>query len=187
MLELSRDCTTNYPVYAVPPLRRWTHDSGRFTLVGDAAHAMAFYMSMGVSLAVEDAAALAAALDAACGDGGDGEALRRALCSFEEVRKARAAAVQRASLHGGDSLHVADGEERAFLYEALGHAHEARVWPPPGRESPFVRRGEGGERLGPGGFTDKGTRDWCYGYDAIAPVVEAYRLAVRGGGSALGM
>ncbi|KAJ5898725.1 hypothetical protein N7504_009013 [Penicillium tannophilum] len=58
LLNIAIPKIVNYPVYAVPPLSHWVHPSGRFTLVGDAAHAMAFYMSMGVSLAVEDAVSL---------------------------------------------------------------------------------------------------------------------------------
>ncbi|PWI73142.1 hypothetical protein PCL_10157 [Purpureocillium lilacinum] len=182
MLELSRPGITNYPVYAIPPLPRWTHPSGRFVLVGDAAHAMAFYMSMGVSLAVEDAVALASVLGSAHVLATDSRAtqaqqtsgpeeLQRALGAFEAVRKRRVAAVQEASLHAGDSLHMPDGTGREFLYESLRHAHEDGIWPPEetnaAPRSPYIKLGSGGERLGPGGITDRGTRDWCYGYDAV--------------------
>lgn len=186
MLDLSTPKIANYPVYAVPPLPSWAHESGRFVLMGDAAHAMAFYMSMGVSIAVEDAAALAAALDLACPPGSsfvlsneaDGRGLKHALHAFETVRKPRAEAVQEASLHGGDSLHTSSEEERRVLYEALGHSHRDEIWPlenDAGGGS-FVQRCKStGQRLGPGGITDKGTRDWCYNYDAIAAVEEYFK------------
>ncbi len=58
LFDLASTRIVNYPVWAVPPLRRWAHDSGKFVMLGDAAHAMAFYFSMGVSLAAEDAVAL---------------------------------------------------------------------------------------------------------------------------------
>ncbi|KAL9484663.1 hypothetical protein ACSS6W_003452 [Trichoderma asperelloides] len=186
MLDLSTPKIANYPVYAVPPLPSWAHESGRFVLMGDAAHAMAFYMSMGVSIAVEDAAALAAALDLACPPGSsfvlsneaDGRGLKHALHAFETVRKPRAEAVQEASLHGGDSLHTSSKEERRVLYEALGHSHRDEIWPlenDAGGGS-FVQRCKStGQRLGPGGITDKGTRDWCYNYDAIAAVEEYFK------------
>lgn len=154
--------------------------------MGDAAHAMAFYMSMGVSIAVEDAAALAAALDLACppgssftfSDEADGRRLKHALHAFETVRKPRAEAVQEASLHGGDSLHTSSEEERRLLHEALGHSHENEVWPLENDASrgSFVRRCKStGQRLGPGGITDKGTRDWCYNCDAIGAIEEYYK------------
>jgi salicylate hydroxylase len=37
----------NWPVFQVKPLPRLSSDSGRFLLMGDAAHAMSFYLSMG--------------------------------------------------------------------------------------------------------------------------------------------
>ncbi|EHK15690.1 uncharacterized protein TRIVIDRAFT_126766, partial [Trichoderma virens Gv29-8] len=116
ILDLSTSKIANYPVYAVPPLPSWAHESGRFILIGDAAHAMAFFMSMGVSIAVEDAAALATALDLACPSGTNSNhsdkqraaaepSLKHALHVFESVRKPRVEAVQEASLHAGDSSH----------------------------------------------------------------------------------
>ncbi|KAL7927640.1 hypothetical protein ACQKWADRAFT_9444 [Trichoderma austrokoningii] len=176
ILDLSTPKIANYPVYAVPPLPSWAHESGRFVLIGDAAHAMAFYMSMGVSIAVEDAAALAAALDLACPLSSkvlDAWRLKHALHTFETVRKPRAEAVQEASLHGGDSLHTSSEEERRVLHEALAHSHNDEIW---SRETSFVRKCKStGQRLGPGGITDKGTRDWCYNYDAIGAIEEYYR------------
>lgn len=189
ILDLSRPQIANYPVYAVPPLPSWAHESGRFVLIGDAAHAMAFYMSMGVSIAVEDAAALVAVLDLACPPDNDpsfaregskevASKLKHALHIFELVRKPRVEAVQEASLHGGDSSHTSDEIERSVLYEALGHSHEAQVWPPESDTSRgnFIRKStQRGQRLGPGGIIDKGTRDWCYDYDAVGAIEKAYK------------
>ncbi|RFU74556.1 salicylate hydroxylase [Trichoderma arundinaceum] len=192
ILDLSTSQVANYPVYAVPPLPCWAHESGRFTLVGDAAHAMAFYMSMGVSIAVEDAAALAAVLDLACPSdlnstpsseqSGTGmRRLKHALHVFETVRKPRVEAVQEASLNGGDSQHASEAKERRILYEALGHSHTDEIWPMENDTSrgEFVRRCKRtGERLGPGGIADKGTRDWCYHYDAIGAIEEHYKSSI---------
>ncbi|KAK1240953.1 hypothetical protein MKX07_006386 [Trichoderma sp. CBMAI-0711] len=189
ILDLSRPQIANYPVYAVPPLPSWAHGSGRFVLIGDAAHAMAFYMSMGVSIAVEDAAALVAVLDLACPPDNDpsfarerseevASKLKHALQIFETARKPRVEAVQEASLHGGDSSHTSDEIERSVLYEALGHSHEAEVWPPESDSSRgnLIRKStRTGQRLGPGGIIDKGTRDWCYGYDAVGAIEKAYK------------
>ncbi|KAJ6103369.1 salicylate hydroxylase [Penicillium sp. IBT 16267x] len=137
----------NYPVYAVPPLPHWVHPSGRFTLVGDAAHAMAFYMSMGVSLAVEDAVSLATVLDLARESTDTGPAaLKHALDVFEMVRKRRAEAVQKASLRAGDSFHVPDGKEREAMYKLMARCNYDI-------ESGMFELSE----------VEAGTGDWCYG------------------------
>jgi salicylate hydroxylase len=98
---------------------------------------------------------------------------------FETVRKPRAEAVQEASLHSGDSLHTSNEEERRVLYEALAHSHNDEIWPlesDASNTSNFVQRCKStGQRLGPGGITDKGTRDWCYNYDAIGAIDEYYK------------
>ncbi|KAL7950791.1 hypothetical protein V8C42DRAFT_350532 [Trichoderma barbatum] len=189
ILDLSTSKIVNYPVYAVPPLPSWAHESGRFVLMGDAAHAMAFYMSMGVSLAVEDAAALATVLNLACPSEANSNLsnqrseaveskLMHALHVFEIVRKPRVEAVQEASLHGGDSSHTSHEIERGVLYEALAHSHEDKVWPleSDATRGRFVRKSKRtGQRLGPGGITDKGTRDWCYDYDAVGAIEQFYK------------
>ncbi|KAG8422823.1 hypothetical protein J3459_010005 [Metarhizium acridum] len=133
LFDLSVPKISNYPVYEVPPLPKWVDSSGRFTLMGDAAHAMAFYMSMGVSLAVEDATALTTALNfveakadskehgsvPGLASSAGREILREVMHEFQKVRMRRVLAVQRASLYAGDTLHVEDGEKRVALYEAL--------------------------------------------------------------------
>lgn len=180
-------------MYAVPPLPSWAHESGKFVLIGDAAHAMAPFMSMGVSIAVEDAVALAAVLDLACpvdsssslsskGNEVDEQKLKQALHIFEAVRKPRVEAVQEASQHASDSQHTSNERERRVLYEALGHSHEDEIWPLENDTSrgEFVRKStQTGERMGPGGIADRGTRDWCYNYDAIGAITEYYTSSMR--------
>ncbi|KJK82913.1 hypothetical protein H634G_02050 [Metarhizium anisopliae BRIP 53293] len=191
LLELSDPKISNYPVYEVPPLPKWVHSSGRFTLMGDAAHAMAFYMSMGVSLAVEDATALATALNfveakanskargsaptlASCAGK---EILRKVMHEFQKVRKRRVLAVQRASLYAGDTLHVEDGDKRVALYEALRQSDRAFLQPPmdPSHivEHTIQIVPGGPERCGLGGISDKAARDWCYDFDADGDVLSA--------------
>ncbi|KAJ6134520.1 hypothetical protein N7523_000842 [Penicillium sp. IBT 18751x] len=175
LLNLSLPKIVNYPVYAVPPLPHWTHPSGRFTLLGDAAHAMAFYMSMGVSLAVEDAVSLATVLNLACPDPRtvpETYRLKDALTVFEVVRKRRAVNVQRASLRAGDSLHVPDGKEREAMYGLMRHTNEDFCLPKEHLDSTSDERDEIDRAIG--GFGNKQTRDWCYGYDAVRDVTDAY-------------
>jgi salicylate hydroxylase len=37
----------NWPLFEVDPLDKWASDSGKFIVIGDAAHAMVPYLSMG--------------------------------------------------------------------------------------------------------------------------------------------
>jgi salicylate hydroxylase len=150
---------------------------------------MAFFMSMGVSIAVEDAAALATALDLACPSGTNSNHsdkqraaaepnLKHALHVFESVRKPRVEAVQEASLHAGDSSHTSHDAERNVIHEALVHSQDEEVWPLEGdvMRSEFIRKSKrSGQRLGPGGIIDRGTRDWCYSYDAVGSIEEYYK------------
>lgn len=47
LINMMKPNPANWPVFQVRPLPRLTSKSGRFLLMGDAAHAMAFYLSMG--------------------------------------------------------------------------------------------------------------------------------------------
>ncbi|QNE24742.1 bifunctional salicylyl-CoA 5-hydroxylase/oxidoreductase [Streptomyces sp. INR7] len=68
---------------------RWSH--GNVTLVGDAAHTAHFSIGSGTKLAVEDALALAEAVDAAEGD------VPAALAAYETARRPAVASTQRAA------------------------------------------------------------------------------------------
>jgi salicylate hydroxylase len=47
LINMMKPNPANWPVFQVKPLPRLTSKSGKFLLMGDAAHAMAFYLSMG--------------------------------------------------------------------------------------------------------------------------------------------
>ncbi|OAL25850.1 hypothetical protein AYO20_10312 [Fonsecaea nubica] len=166
---VSPETINNWPVYQVEPLPRWVSKSGKFVLMGDAAHAMAFYLSMGISMAVEDAVALAECLSllgsatssSSTTDPNDNDtnepgrkpkpSLSTAIGLFESVRKPRAEAVQSASLHAGEILHLPPStaqEKRDALLQADG------------------RTDSKDDRQYVYGIADRETRDWCYGYDA---------------------
>lgn len=174
MISLSLPKIQNYPVYAVPPLPQWVHPSGRFTLIGDAAHAMAFYLSMGVSLAVEDAAALVSVLNRVSyfndnKTSVDVDRLKQALVAYETARKARSTAVQVASLHAGDMAHVENGPRREKLYDTLRKDGMGEVVNPLAFDTRTSY-----------GLADKDVRDWCYNFDAVANVdAEFDRLLAR--------
>jgi salicylate hydroxylase len=86
-----------WSLYRLPALPSWS--AGRVTLLGDAAHPVLPYLAQGAGLAVEDAAALAECLEQ-CGD--PTLAFRR----YEDLRRGRAAAVQRQALFYGRLYHL---------------------------------------------------------------------------------
>ncbi|KAJ6783396.1 hypothetical protein PWT90_05856 [Aphanocladium album] len=173
LIEVLLPKMQNFPVHSVPPLQSWTDTAGRFTLVGDSAHAMAFYLSMGVSMAVEDAVSLATVLELACpaGDGHepvDHAKLKTALQVFESARKERVRIVQASSLHGGNLLHLQDPAAREQMYTAL----RADGLPDSG-----ISEAELATESLPYGLADLRLRDWCFAYDPVKVVKECYASA----------
>lgn len=182
LIDLARPTIQNWPVYQVEPLPRWTSKSGKFVIMGDAAHAMAFYLSMGISLAVEDAVALAEVLsllekhsanDVASSDSNPQPTLPQALALFESQRKPRAEAIQRASLRAGNVLHLPSG--RAQRMRDASMAADGSVLEDgaeqKGHEGDERREAEAeDERSFVYGIADRRTRDWCYGFDAAEEV-----------------
>lgn len=166
LLELSNPGAVNYPVGQVRRLERWRSWSGKMVLMGDAAHAMAFYLSMGVSMAVEDAEALAECLRM-----GEerGEGLGKVMGVFEGVRKGRAESVRDASMHAGDVLQVS-GEEKKERDQWIGRDGVV--------EGGMERQGEGEEEFWKKGLrygiADRRIREWCYGYDVAEEVKRAW-------------
>ena len=80
------------------PLPRWT--DGRIALLGDAAHPVLPYLAQGAALAIEDAAALAASLEACRGDA------LLAFPHYEALRRKRARRVQRQAAWYGRLYHL---------------------------------------------------------------------------------
>lgn len=164
LLEHASANIQNWPVKQVETLEKWTSESGKFVLMGDAAHAFSFYLSMGVSMAVEDAAAICECLRL---HEEEELPLRDAMKLFEKVRKTRTEAVRDASLHAGNILQsppgsARDARDRAMLDDGVSaRTAEGRV--------PFYLQGNSY------GVADKAIRDWCYGYDAIQAIIEAHR------------
>lgn len=161
LINLSKGPITNWPVHQVAKLPAWTSQSGRFVLIGDAAHAMAFYLSMGVSLAIEDATALATALNLHTSNT-DRLPLTEAIRLFEKVSKPRAERIRDASLHAGAMLHLPPGVKRDLRDESArndGAVTESRV-------------GDALLDWVSYGITDKMIREDCYGYDVVTEMRE---------------
>jgi salicylate hydroxylase len=159
LLEHASTNIQNWPIEQVVALRRWTSDSGKFALAGDAAHAMAFYLSMGVSMAVEDAAAICECLSL---HQNQGIPLNKAFGMFEKVRKQRAEAMRDASLHAGNILQMPPGPARNARDRAF--ASDGRSAGDDQADQQFYTHRNSY------GIADEGIRDWCYGYDVVETV-----------------
>ena len=105
--------------------------------------------AIGAATAVEDAAALATALEDTRGEGD----LARVLRVFEEVRSERTRQMQQASSLNAQLLHFADGPEQ----KARDAAMEAEV---------LGLRFETSSNQ----WSDPVTQRWAYGYDAVSVV-----------------
>ena len=98
-------------IHAIHDWRLWTlcdrppmksaaeHAKGRIALLGDAAHPMRPYLAQGAGMAIEDAAALAQALEA------DGD-ISTALQAYAQARWQRNARVQAKAERNGDIFHL---------------------------------------------------------------------------------
>jgi salicylate hydroxylase len=158
LLSMAGSDIQNWPIYQVGSLPRWVSKSGKFVLMGDAAHAMAFYLSMGVSMAVEDAEALTECISL---QQKTDRSLEQAMAVFEKVRKERAEAVKDASLHAGNILQLPQGLEQEVRDRSLKD------------DGSSVRTLEGNDFYATRtsyGIADQKIRDWCYGYDVIEKV-----------------
>ena len=159
VLDLSKPGAVNYPVFQTKDLPSWSSKSGKFLLMGDAAHAMAFYLSMGVSMAVEDAETLAECISLKTATE---VSLQKAVEIFSNVRKPRAEAVRNASLHAGNIMQLRQGPEQEMRNRSI-------------REdgAPAGREGEDKDFYVTAisfGIADRRIRDWCYGYDVAQEV-----------------
>lgn len=159
LLDISAGPITNWPVHQVVTLPSWVSSNGKFVLIGDAAHAMAFYLSMGVSLAIEDATALAAALEihTTCPQS---FSQAEAALLFQKVRKPRAEKIRDASLHAGAMLHLPPCPERDLRdRSALNDGAVAEA-----------QKGDCLLEWTSYGITDKQIRQECYGYDVVSEI-----------------
>ena len=108
-----------WPMYDREPIDTWVF-GGRVTLLGDAAHPMLQYLAQGACQALEDAAALAAAVDRHLPPGpvGPDAPVSTALEAFARQRAPRTARVQRNARTWGAIWHV-DGLAADLRDDAL--------------------------------------------------------------------
>lgn len=147
------DTTLKWPLLSGTPLKRWVASSKKLLIMGDAAHAMVPYMSQGAAMAVEDAAALAEAIDLV----DDAADLPEALHLWESVRILRTSQMQEASLINGKLWHFPDGPEQRARDASTRAEVEGRQYTTSANQ-----------------WSDPTTQRWCYGYDAEAEVKKAW-------------
>ncbi|KAL7629780.1 hypothetical protein AAE478_001303 [Parahypoxylon ruwenzoriense] len=93
-----------------PTLEQWTHESGTFTLLGDAVHATLPYLASGCGMAIEDAAALGLCLAKLTNK--SAEQKLQALRIYEECRKERTEKVVERGNFQQYMYHIHDGKEQ---------------------------------------------------------------------------
>lgn len=134
-------------LFTRPAQVRWV--DGPVVLIGDAAHPMLPFMAQGAAMALEDAAVLVRALQAARGEAEDvptREDLTKVALTYEEARWDRVTRVQERSVANGRLFHAPPGLVRT------GHRGLMRLV----------------SRIAPGLAT--GRLDWLYGHDATGGI-----------------
>ncbi|KAJ5618514.1 hypothetical protein N7528_006625 [Penicillium herquei] len=134
--------TKKCPIYSGSRLKRWV--SGKFLVLGDAAHTILPYMGQGPAMAIEDGVALAHSLGRITSK----TQIPLALSVFEKVRVERANQMQEASLLNGKIWHFPDGP--------LQKARDLAMMPEV-KGQPFSHS--------PNQWSDPTTQMWCYGYN----------------------
>lgn len=155
LLRLIRNFLRENEVYEwqltdLEELPGWT--SGRFALMGDAAHAMLPYVAQGSAQAIEDAAVLGLVLSQLAKN--NESEIGKAMVVYERLRKQRAEAVTNTAIAVRTILHLPDGPEQVARDEA------------------FRKVREGGEN--PDSWQNERHQQELWGHDAEAGVVEAW-------------
>jgi salicylate hydroxylase len=153
LLELV-DSAVDWPIYCIDIPPRWSSNSGRTIITGDAAHAMVPYMALGAAMAVEDAAALAASLTHLRDITESG--LKRAISKWMEARVPRVSQVHAASFGHGLILHFPDGPVQVARDEALKSDLDE------GKDRPVHES--------PNQWNDPVVTHWAYTHDPVAEV-----------------
>jgi salicylate hydroxylase len=118
------DKTLKWPLLSGQPYDKWVASSGRFLIIGDAAHSMLPYMSEGAAMAVEDGGALAEVLNRI----EEKDQIPMAMEIFEKERILRTSQMQQSSLINGKLWHFADGPEQQARDEAMRPEVEGRTF-----------------------------------------------------------
>lgn len=137
-------------------LPSWTHPAGKFTLLGDSAHAMLPYLAQGAAQAVEDAAVLSGLLSHLELK----SQLPDVLSIFEQHRKTRAMQVKHRTLATREINGMVDGPLQQERDRQLSEHEPFDGYPNP--------------------LADPIFSDWLFGYDAAEEVEKAWNTYKRG-------
>ncbi|KAM0276005.1 hypothetical protein ACHAQH_007175 [Verticillium albo-atrum] len=108
LINVPGSVCTKWTLFQIHELIQWRHESGRFVLVGDAAHAILPCLAQGAAQAFEDAGVLGAIFSQPVGRDQIPDALR----VFEEVRKPRASDVRHRTLDQKAMFSLFDGPDQ---------------------------------------------------------------------------
>jgi salicylate hydroxylase len=137
---------------------RWSHDSGKFALLGDACHATLPYLASGAAMAIEDAAVLSSLLGKITHE----SQLADILTLYETIRKPRTTRVVKQSSHYRHIFHMHDGGRQAERDRQLCEYER----------NPF----EGY----PNKWRDPVFQKWLWGYDVESEVGSAWDRYLSG-------
>ncbi|KAK2030009.1 FAD binding domain-containing protein [Colletotrichum zoysiae] len=108
LINVEGSVCTKWTLFQIHEPIQWRHSSGRFVLIGDAAHAMLPCLAQGAAQAFEDAGVLGAIFSQSVGYDQIPDALR----VFEEVRKPRASDIRRLTLNQKAMFALGDSPEQ---------------------------------------------------------------------------
>ncbi|KAK7749333.1 hypothetical protein SLS62_008184 [Diatrype stigma] len=108
LISVKGSVCTKWTLFQIHELMKWRHESGRFVLIGDAAHAMLPCLAQGAAQAFEDAGVLGGIFEQAV----ERDQIPDALRVFEEVRRPRASDVRHRTLDQKAMFALADGPDQ---------------------------------------------------------------------------
>ncbi|KAJ5679523.1 hypothetical protein N7462_007767 [Penicillium macrosclerotiorum] len=108
LINVEGSVCTKWTLFQIHEPINWCHDSGRFVLIGDAAHAILPCLAQGAAQAFEDAGVLGGIFSQSVRHDQIPDALR----VFEEVRKPRASDVRHHTLKQKAMFALSDGPEQ---------------------------------------------------------------------------
>lgn len=156
LLSLVDNCA-KWTIAEIPSLETWSNESGRFVLLGDAAHAMSPHVAQGGAMAIEDAAVLGECLDTVETLNG----LKQAISSYYNIRHPRVSRVAQLAKRNGSSLILEDGPEQQKRDSSMAAA---------GRASAANERAQGLDDVVAdmnAEWPQAALLKWLYGYDAV--------------------
>jgi len=145
--------TLNWRLMDRKPLDKWTHDSGRVTLLGDACHPMLPYKAQGAAMTIEDGAVLGNLLSRISHISQLGPLLK----AYQDLRLPRTAKMQASSRLNQHIFHLPDGPEQRKRDENLKKAMALQL----SGNSPTENQNQSAEKAG---------NDITFRYDADSEV-----------------